>query len=71
MLGAEESMKIVEKKLKEHNLWGVKRKSIKFWQSGNAVTIRIPTELTKQLHLEDIKKGYIYGEGDNKLVIEY
>ena len=56
-------MKVVEGKLKEHNLWGVKRKEVKFWKSGNTVIIRLPTELSKNLDLEKIKKGFVYPEG--------
>jgi hypothetical protein len=67
----EESMAVVEKKLKQRNLWGVKRKEVKFWPSGNTVTLRIPTEVSRRLHLTQVKKGYLTEEGDNKIVIEY
>lgn len=66
-----DSMDIVEKKLKEAGLWGVKRKEIKFWKTGSSVTIRLPSELTKDLGLDKIKKGHIYQEGENKLAIEF
>ncbi|SRR3989338_1799876 len=67
----DESMKVVEGKLKEHNLWGVKRKEVKFWKSGNTVIIRLPTELSKNLDLEKIKKGFVYPEGERKISIDY
>ncbi len=65
------SMKIVEEKLKKAGLWGVKRKEVRFWKSGNSVIIRLPTELTHELGLNNIKKGYIYQEGENKFIVEY
>tara|TARA_Y100000310_G_scaffold261510_1_gene270892 strand:+ start:490 stop:828 length:339 start_codon:yes stop_codon:yes gene_type:complete len=67
----DESLKVVEQKLKKHGLWGVKRKEIKFWKSGNAVVIRLPTEISKRLKLNQIKKGYVYEEGEGKLAIDY
>lgn len=67
----EESMFIVENKLKENNLWGVKRKEIKFWKTGNSITTRFPIELVRTLRLDKIKKGYVYQEGKNKLAIEF
>ena len=66
----EESMLVVEEKLKKAGLWGVERKEIKFWKTGNAISIRIPTTLVKKLHLQDIEKGYVYQEGKHKLIIE-
>lgn len=67
----DESMKIVEEKLRKHNLWGVKRKVVKFWKSGKTIVIRLPTELSKEFGLNNIKKGYVYPEGENKLSIEF
>ena len=67
----DESLKVVEQKLKEHRLWGVQRKEVKFWKSGNALVIRLPTEIAKQLKLNNIKKGYVYEEGERKLAIDY
>ena len=67
----DESMKAVEEKLKQHGLWGFKRKEVKFWKSGNTVVIRIPTEIYKELKLDNIKKGYVYPEGERKLAIDY
>ena len=37
----EESMIIVENKLKENGLWGMKRKEIKFWKTGNSIVTRL------------------------------
>ncbi len=67
----EESMRLVESKLKAAGLWGVERKEVKFWKSGNSVTVRLPTEFTKKLGLESVKKGLVYQEGRNKLTIEF
>lgn len=66
----DESMEVVEEKLKNAGLWGVERKEIKFWKTGNAVTIRLPTGLVKKLNLGRVDKGFLYQEGKNKLVIE-
>ena len=67
----DESMQIVENKLKEANLWGVKRKEIKFWKTGKAITLRLPVEMVKELQLDTIKKWYVYQEDNRKLAIEY
>ena len=67
----DESMIVVENKLKENGLWGVERKEIKFWKNGNSITTRFPIELVKALGLDKIKKGHIYQEGKNKLTIEF
>lgn len=66
----EESMLVVEEKLKQKGLLGVERKEVKFWKTGNAVTIRIPTAVVERLHLMVREKGYLYQEGEHKLVIE-
>lgn len=66
----EESMLIVESKLKEAGLWGVERKEVKFWKTGNAITIRLPTSLVRKLNLDQVEKGYLSQEGKHKLVIE-
>ncbi len=63
-------MLIVEGKLKEAGLWGVERKEIKFWKTGKAVTIRLPTSVVKNLNLSEIDKGYLFAEGKRRLVIE-
>lgn len=66
----EESMLVVEEKLRSAGLWGVDRKEVKFWKTGSAVTIRLPTSLVKKLNLEKVEKGYMHPEGDRKIVIE-
>lgn len=65
------SMEIVERRLKEAGLWGVERKEIQFWKSGKSVIIRLPTKLTHKLGLNNVKRGYIYQEGERKFVVEY
>jgi len=65
----DESLAIVENKLKEHGLWGTRRKEIKFWKSGNAIVIRLPTELSKDL--QNVKRGYLYKENDHKIAIDF
>lgn len=67
----DESLEIVETKLKEHDLWGVQRKEIQFWKSGSSVVLRLPTKITSSLGLDKIKKGYVYKEGRNKLIVEF
>ena len=64
-----ESLEIVENKLKEHSLWGMQRKEIKFWKSGNAIIIRIPSTMSKDL--QKVKMGHLYREGKRKLAIEF
>ena len=64
------SMEIVENKLKQAGLWGVERKEIKFWKSGNSVITRFPINLVKKLGLDKIKTGFVYREGKNKITIE-
>src|SRR3989344_1810189 len=66
----EESMIIVEEKLRSAGLWGTERKEIKFWKTGNAVTVRLPTSIVKKLNLTHKEKGYVYQEGKHKLIIE-
>ena len=66
-----ESMQVVEEKLREAGLWEVERKEVKFWKSGNSVTLRLPTELAKEPGLENARKALIYQEGRNKLAIEF
>ena len=65
------SMEVVENKLSEAGLWGVERKEIKFWKSGNSIVTRFPIEIVNDLGLVKIKKGYIYKEGNHKLTIEF
>ena len=65
------SMKIVEDKLQEAGLWGVGREEIKFWKTGNTVTLRFPTKFAKLVGLDKVSKGYAYKERDNKIVIDF
>jgi len=65
----EESMQVIEKRLKEAGLWGVQRKEVSFWKSGNSVVIRIPVKIASVLGLKAHMKGNIYKE-DNKLIVE-
>ena len=67
----EESMRVVENRLKEAGLWGVERKEVKFWKSGKSVTIRLPIEIVRKLGLNNIRKGRVYQEGNQKLAIEF
>src|SRR3989344_6356196 len=64
----EESMLVVEDKLKKEGLWGVERKEIKLWKTGNTVTVRFPTSMVQNADLPE--QGYIYREGKRKFVIE-
>ena len=64
----EESMLVVEDKLKKEGLWGVERKEIKLWKTGNTVTVRCPTSMVQNADLPE--QGYIYREGKRKFVIE-
>lgn len=64
----EESMLIVEEKLKKAGLWGVERKEIKLWKTGNTFTVRFPTSIVQNADIPE--KGYIYREGRSRFVIE-
>jgi len=55
----DESMEVVEMKLKEAGLWGMERKEIKFWKVGNSVTVRFPVDFVRTLGLDHIKKCII------------
>ncbi|HLC56578.1 MAG TPA: AbrB/MazE/SpoVT family DNA-binding domain-containing protein [Candidatus Nanoarchaeia archaeon] len=66
----EESMKIVESKLKEKGLWGIKRKEVNLWKSGNSVVLRIPKDIADQLDLKPDEKVTLYAEGKKKLVVD-
>ena len=66
----EESMEIIEGKLKEKGLWG-QRKEIKVWKSGGSVVIRLPAEISRSMELGKVKKGYIYPEGKRKILFEF
>src|SRR3989344_7622170 len=52
----EETMKIVETKLKEKGLWGIKRKEVNLCKSGSSVLIRIPKTLADELKMKPDKK---------------
>ena len=65
------SMEIVEDKLKDAGLWGIERNEIKFWKTGNSVSIRFPTKLSKQIGLDKIEKGYVCREGMHRLIIDF
>ena len=47
-----------------------KRKEIRFWKTGESITIRLPVEIVRKMDLRNIKSGYIYPEGKHKLTIE-
>lgn len=64
------SLEIVEEKLKKAGVWGMERKKISFWKSGNSVVIRIPTALAESLGIKPHEEGYIYQEGKHKCIIE-
>lgn len=66
----DESMGIVEKKMKEAGLWGIERKKVSFWKSGNSVILRIPARIARILGLKPSMEGYITQEGKHKIVIE-
>ena len=59
----EQSMEVVEKKLKEAGMWGVQRKQVSLWKSGGSVLLRIPKDLADKLHLKPDEKVTIYSEG--------
>ena len=65
------SMQIVEEKLQEAGLWGVGREEVKFWKTWNTVTLRFPTRFAKLLGLDKKIKGYVYKDGEHRLVIDY
>ncbi|HLC72759.1 MAG TPA: AbrB/MazE/SpoVT family DNA-binding domain-containing protein [Candidatus Nanoarchaeia archaeon] len=66
----EETMEVVEKKLKENGLWGTQRKEATLWKSGGSVVLRIPKDITRQLNLKPDEKVSIYVEGKKKLIID-
>ena len=66
----EETMTIVEKKLKEAGHWGVKRKEVNLWKSGSSVLLRIPKDIAESLNLRPDEKVTIYPEGKKKLIID-
>ena len=66
----EETMTIVEGKLKAAGLWGVERKEARLWKSGNSVLLRIPKGIADELKLHPDEKVTLYAEGKNKLIVE-
>ncbi len=66
----EESMKIVEKKLKAAGLWGTNRKEATLWKSGSSVLLRIPKDIADTLNLKADERVTIYPEGKKRLVID-
>ena len=66
----EESMRIVQQKLKEKGLWGVEHRAVSFWKSGNSVVLRVPKKIADVLHLKPAMRAFIHPEGKNKLVVE-
>jgi hypothetical protein len=66
----EESMRIIEQKLKAAGLWGTEKSKVTFWKSGNTVVLRIPVKLANALNIKANMKASLYQEGKDKLVIE-
>ncbi len=66
----DESLEAVEGKLKAAGLWGIKRKKVSFWKSGNSVVLRIPKEIADSLNIESNTHADVYAEGKKKLVVE-
>ncbi len=66
----DKSLEVVEARLKEAGLWGVKRKKATFWKSGSSVVLRIPKEMANDLKLASNRRADIYAEGKNRIVVE-
>lgn len=66
----EESMAIIQQRLKDAHLWGTGRSEITFWKSGNTVVMRLPVRLANALNIKEHMKAMLYREGKNKLVVE-
>lgn len=66
----EETMEIVQDKLKKEGLWGVKRKEVNLWKSGNSVLLRLPKEITNLLSLKPDQKVHIYHEGKKRIIVD-
>ena len=66
----EDSMQVIEKKLKDANLWGMQRKEVSFWKSGDSFVVRIPIKIASSLGLKANMKANLYQEGKNKLIVE-
>lgn len=65
----EETMEIVEKKLKAKGLWGVQPRKVNLWQSGKSVVLRIPKDMADELDLKPNEEVTIYVEGKKKIVV--
>lgn len=66
----EETMKIVQEKLKKEGLWGVQRKEVSLWKSGNSVLLRLPQEIADILSLKPDQRVRVYNEGKKRLIID-
>lgn len=66
----EETMEIVQEKLKKEGLWGVQRKEVSLWKSGNSVLLRLPKELTEILSLRPDQKVRMHNEGKKRIIID-
>lgn len=66
----EETMEIIQEKLKKVGLWGVQRKEVSLWKSGNSVLLRLPKEIAKVLSLKPDQKVRMYTEGKKRLIID-
>ena len=66
----EETMRIVEKKLKKNGLWGVQPKKVNLWQSGQSVVLRIPKDITDRLGLKPHEPVTVYAEGKHKIIVD-
>lgn len=66
----DETMTVVEKRLKEEGLWGIERKEVNLWKSGGSVLLRIPKDIADKLNLKPYEKVKLYVEGKKKLVID-
>jgi hypothetical protein len=64
----EQTMEVVQDKLKKEGLWGVQKREKLI--SGNSVLLRLPKEFTKLLHLKPDQKVRVYNEGKKRLVID-
>ncbi len=66
----DDSMEIVERKLKDKGLWGIQREEVNLWKSGSSVVLRIPKSIAEKFNLKPDEKVIIYPEGKNKLIIQ-
>ena len=66
----EESVLVIEQKLKQAGLWGTQREQVSFWKSGNSVVLRIPVRMANALNIKPYTKANLYQESSNNLVVE-